>query len=53
MASKSTNTDLGSEKLSNEIDRYFELFEQSFDELHAAVVARVNKPGQYVGPHHD
>ncbi|MBP1093698.1 hypothetical protein [Bradyrhizobium diazoefficiens] len=36
-----------------EFDRYFDLFEQAFDELHAAVITEVKKPGAYVGPHHD
>ncbi|WP_445217738.1 hypothetical protein ACKWRH_38100 [Bradyrhizobium sp. Pa8] len=49
----SDTTDAELEKLSNEFDRYFELFEQAFDELHATVVAQVNRPGQHVGPHHD
>jgi hypothetical protein len=54
MASDSTEPDeLRATKRWTEIERYFTLFENAFDELHSKVVARVNEPGQHIGPHHD
>jgi hypothetical protein len=41
------------EKRLEELFQYAELFENAFDELHAAVVKQVNAPGQYLGPHSD
>lgn len=40
-------------KRRDEFMQYLQLFEAAFDELHGAVTAQVNKPGQYIGPHHD
>ena len=40
-------------KWRDEVRRYLQLFAAAFDELHSAVVRQVNKPGQYIRPHHD
>lgn len=50
---KNSAEDEQQEKLIAELKRFRALFEDAFDELHNAVVAKVNTLGTYLGSHYD
>jgi len=55
MTSQSADTErlAAAKKWREELLRYLQLFAAAFDELHSAVTEEANKPGQYIGAHHD